>query len=111
MDDDARTTLGKQRARHAPRTLQLYDYLDTTQLPPAPKSCDWGTKIPSDGWGMMLNDKIGDCTCAAAAHLIQDWTSNDDTLVTLSDHDVLTAYEAVSGYDPKSGANDDGAVE
>jgi hypothetical protein len=111
MIDHSGMPLGKQRPRHDPRTLQLADYLDTTKLPPAPKSCDWGAKIPSDGWGMMLTDKIGDCTCAAAAHLIQDWTSNDDTEVTLSDGDVLKAYEAVSGYDPKTGDNDNGAVE
>jgi len=111
MIDHSGMPLGKQRARHDPRTLQLADYLDTTKLAPAPPSCDWGTKIPTDGWGMMLNDKIGDCTCAAAAHLIQDWTSNDDTEVTLSDDDVLKAYEAVSGYDPKTGDNDNGAVE
>ncbi len=103
MIDHSQMPLGKQRARHDPRTLQLADYLDTTALPPAPKSCDWGAKIPEDGWGMMLNDEIGDCTCAAAAHLIQDWTSNDGTLVTLKDADVLKAYEAVSGYDPKTG--------
>jgi hypothetical protein len=111
MIDHSGMPLGKQRARHDPRTLQLADYLDSTTLPPAPPSRDWGTKIPADGWGMMLNDTIGDCTCAAAAHLVQDWTSNDGELVTLSDDDVLAAYEAVSGYDPKTGANDNGAVE
>ena len=111
MIDHSHLPLGKQRPRHDPRTLQLADYLDTTALPPAPKSCDWGTKIPEDGWGMMLNDEIGDCTCAAAAHLIQDWTSNDGTLITLKDNDVLKAYEAVSGYDPKTGSGDNGAVE
>ncbi|HET8673480.1 MAG TPA: hypothetical protein VFL87_07585 [Thermoleophilaceae bacterium] len=111
MIDHSHMPLGKQRARHDPRTLQLADYLDTTQLPPAPPAVDWGKKIPTDGWGMMLNDSIGDCTCAAAAHLIQDWTSNDGELVTLPDDDVLSAYEAVSGYDPKTGKHDDGAVE
>ena len=25
---------------------------------------------------MMLNDSIGDCTCAAAGHLIMEWTAN-----------------------------------
>jgi hypothetical protein len=111
MVDHSHRPLGKQRARHDPRTLQLADYLDTTKLAPAPPSCDWGAKLPADGWGMMLNDKIGDCTCAAAAHLIQDWTSNDGELVTLSDGDVLKAYEKVSGYNPDTGANDNGAVE
>jgi hypothetical protein len=109
--DHSHMPLGKQRARHDPRTLQLADYLDTTKLAPAPPAVDWGKKIPANGWGMMLNDSIGDCTCAAAAHLIQDWTSNDGELVTLSDDAVLSAYEAVSGYDPKTGKHDDGAVE
>lgn len=111
MIDHSRMPLGKQRPRHDSRTLQLADYLDTEKLPPPPPRCDWGRKIPADGWGMMLNDRIGDCTCAAAAHLIQDWTSNDGELVTLPDSDVLAAYEAVSGYDPANGENDNGAVE
>ena len=53
MIDHSDRPLGKQRARHDPRTLQLADYLDTTLLPPAPKSCNWGEKIRNDGWGMM----------------------------------------------------------
>jgi hypothetical protein len=112
MVDHSRMPLGKQRARHDPRTLQLADYIDTTKLPPAPRSCQWGEKIPDDGWGMMRNDEIGDCTCAAAAHLVQDWTSNDAAkMITISDNDVVKAYSAVSGYDPDTGLNDNGAVE
>jgi hypothetical protein len=26
-------------------------------------------------WAMMDNDQIGDCTCAAAGHLIMEWTA------------------------------------
>jgi hypothetical protein len=111
MVDHSQNKLGKQRARHDPRTLQLADYLETTVLPPAPPDRDWGGKIPPDGWGMMLNDRIGDCTCAAAGHLIQDWTSNTGTETTPSDQEIEAAYEAVSGYDPSTGANDNGAVE
>src|SRR5215467_12720805 len=96
MIDHSHLPLGKQRARHDPRTLMLADYLDTTELPPAPKSCDWGTKIPNDSWGMMLNDEIGDCTCAAAAHLIQSWTSNDDKIVTLSDNDGCVELDVLN---------------
>ena len=60
---------------------------------------------------MYANDRLGDCTCAAAAHLIQDWTSNNSGEVTLADPDILKAYEAVSGYDPDTHTNDNGAVE
>lgn len=111
MVDHSAMRLGKQRPRHDPRTLQLADYIDTTVLPPAPPAKDWGGKIPAQGWGMMLNDKLGDCTCAAAGHLIQDWTSNDGQELTVTDQDILKAYEKVSGYDPTTGANDNGAVE
>lgn len=111
MIDHSRMPLGKQRARHDPRTLQLADYLKTEALPPAPPSCDWGKKIAADDWGMMLNDEIGDCTCAAAAHLVQDWTSNNGSEVTISDDEVLKAYEKLSGYDPVTKENDNGCVE
>ena len=59
---------------------------------------------------MYLNDQIGDCTCAAAGHMEQAWTSAASTLVTVPDSAVLSLYEQVSGYDPRTGANDDGAV-
>jgi len=109
--DHSDMKLGKQRARHDPRTLMLADYIDSTTLPPSPAARDWGARIDPKSWGMMLNNHIGDCTCAAAAHLIQDWTSNNAGEITLGDPQVLDAYEAVSGYDAKSGSNDNGAVE
>lgn len=62
-------------------------------------------------WPMYLNDRIGDCTIAAAGHMIEATTTyGHGTTVKITDADVLTAYSAVSGYDPKTGANDNGAV-
>ena len=109
--DHSDMKLGKLRPRNDPRTLQLAAYIDTTTLPAPPPERDWTTSIPSGSWGMMMNDKVGDCTCAAAGHLIQDWTANTGGQVTVPDQDVLAAYEAVSGYDPITGRKDDGAVE
>jgi hypothetical protein len=103
--------LGKQPPRLDLRTLELADYLLTEQLPDPPPSVNYGGKIPADGWGMMGNDKAGDCTCAAAGHFIQDWTSNTGSEVTISDEEVIEAYTALSGYDPETGVNDNGAVE
>ena len=109
--DHSGMRLGKLRARHDPRTLRFADYVDTNVLPAPPPSCDW-TRAVSAGWGMMLNDKIGDCTCAAAGHLVQDWTANSrHAEVTIADGDIEQAYEAVSGFNPATGQNDDGAVE
>ncbi len=58
---------------------------------------------------MRLNDRIGDCTCAAAANLIESWSANASSEVSPTDAQVLAAYSAVSGYDPATGANDNGA--
>ncbi len=97
--------LGRLPARHDPRTLRLARYLLPSQLPPLPKYVHYDARFKGP-WGMMLNDRIGDCTCASVGHAIQTWS-----LQTIPDSAVLTAYTAVSGYDPRTGANDNGAVE
>src|SRR5579863_10126474 len=71
--DPKKLKLGKQRARHDPRTLLLASYV-TPALPVPPTQLDLASKINS--WGMMENDQLGDCTCAAAGHLIMEWTAN-----------------------------------
>ncbi|MDE2107117.1 MAG: hypothetical protein KGL39_58460 [Patescibacteria group bacterium] len=99
--------LGKKQAKADLRTKLFEDYY--TGLPVLKDSVDWGKLVPE--WGMMLNDKIGDCTCAGAGHLIMDWSSNANKLVTPSDHDILKAYEDVSGYNPANPRSDNGAAE
>lgn len=71
-------------------------------------SADWLSRVPS--YPMYGNDRIGDCTCAAAGHMLQAWTAYASAEVTVPDDAVLSAYEAVSGYNPATGANDNGAV-
>lgn len=98
--------LGKLPPKLDDRTLQLEHYLGT-QPPPAPASENWGTKV--NQWGMLGNDTIGDCTTAAAGHMIEAWTSDVGTELVVPESAVITAYSAVSGYDPVTGANDNGA--
>ncbi len=106
--DHSRNKLGKKPARHDTRTLQMANYLGLPQIPAAR---DWTEKAAAH-WGMMLNDKLGDCTCAAMGHITQAWTANAGPKeVTVSDQAVLAAYEAVSGYDPQRPDTDRGAVE
>lgn len=86
--------------------LRLAKYLT---LPLAPVSQDYLSRVSS--WPMYLNDRIGDCTCAGAGHIIQALsTYGRGKTETIADSDVLTAYSAVSGYDPETGDNDNGAV-
>jgi hypothetical protein len=99
--------LGKLAVRHDPRTLHLKKYL--AQFPTFPTVCDWGSKVPA--WGMLKNDVTGDCTCASAGHMLMAWTSNDNTEFIPTDDQIISAYHDISGYDQKTGMNDNGAVE
>ncbi|MGB8064685.1 MAG: hypothetical protein WCF26_22555 [Candidatus Sulfotelmatobacter sp.] len=107
--DPKKLKLGKQTARHDPRTLLLASYV-TPALPAPPPQDDLTSKINS--WGMMENDQLGDCTCAAAGHLIMEWTANaGKKMVTPTDKQIVAAYSGITGYNPATGANDNGAVE
>ncbi len=61
--------------------------------------------------GMMLNDTLGDCTCAAVYHAIQVWTANTGTMVTQPDGDVQLLYEKACGYKPSQGGEGPGGNE
>ena len=106
--------LGKLPPKFDKRTLRFARYVKASALPPAPPSVTWSSKVSQ--WGEMLNQQIGDCTCAAVGHSIQTWTANNGSEVTISDQDVLNAYIAVTGeegaaYNPQTGANDNGCNE
>jgi hypothetical protein len=107
--DPRKLKLGKQAVRHDPRTLLLASYL-TAALPAPPASCNVGAKVGAS-WGMMDNDQLGDCTCAAAGHLIMEWTANAQTMFAPTDAQIVQAYSGITGYNPATGANDNGAVE
>jgi len=108
--DPLKLKLGKHPPRHDPRTLQFATYA-TAALPAPPPSLDLTTKVKVP-WGMMDNAQVGDCTCAAAGHLMMEWTANAKSKTfTPSDAQIIAAYSAVTGYNPKTGANDNGAQE
>jgi hypothetical protein len=89
--------------------LKLRGLLDYRTLPPIPDQVDYLSAIPN--WPVFLNDRVGDCTCAAAGHMIEVWSRyGQGTTSVVSDADVLAAYEAVSGYTPTDPATDQGAV-
>jgi hypothetical protein len=98
--------LGKLPVRHDRRTLKLEQY--AAALPPPPASCDLTNKMTQIG--VMANDQIGDCTCAAAAHMIQAWTAEDGAQVIIPDAEVLKLYSAVGGYVPGDTSTDKGAI-
>lgn len=102
--------LGKLPPRRDPRTLKFAKYLRKgSVLPPAPAAVDWTATISS--WPMMANDTLGDCTCAAAGHMIECWTANVGDAFTPSNAQIVAAYSATSGYVVGDSATDTGAIE
>ena len=108
MADHSQMRLGRKAVKTDSRTLMMANYL-TPSLPPPPPAKDWTKGIAN--WGMMLNDKLGDCTIAGAAHALQVWSANTGTEVTVSDDTVQSYYQQWDGYVPGQPNTDNGGVE
>jgi hypothetical protein len=100
--------LGKLPVRTDVRTLALARYVDSSRLPSPPDAFEGTTGV--DSWPMYANDRIGDCTTAAAAHMIEAWTAaGQGQTILLSESAVLDAFDHVKLTDPVTG--EEGANE
>lgn len=110
MADIPQVRLGRKPAVRDQRSLRFARYL-TSRLPSAPETLDLSEGIVE--WGMLANNRLGDCTAAGAAHCEMVWSRIAGTPRDFSDDEVIDFYSRVTQppYDPKTGANDDGAVE
>src|SRR5581483_1649547 len=100
--------LGKLAPRVDVRTLLLARYVDPSRLPDPPPDLDL-TKAVAD-WPMYANDRVGDCTTAAAGHMIEAWTAAAlGAAVEVTEREVLAAFDHVKIVDPLTG--EEGAVE
>ena len=100
--------LGRKAVKRDSRTLMLARYLTAT-LPPPPPTVDWSAKLTA--FGMMLNDSLGDCTCAGRGHAIQVFSANAGGEVTLTDAQILASYEKFCGYVNGDPSTDNGGIE
>jgi len=100
--------LGKLPPRVDLRTLKMKKYILPTPPPPA---VYWSKGYPA--WSMMLNDTLGDCTCAAFYHALQVWSYNttEGAMVTQPDADVEKLYILACGYNPRVGGEGPGGNE
>ena len=98
--------LGKLAPRRDPRTYCLHvPLMAAMSLPPA--SRDWSQGVT---YRMWKNDICGDCAFAAHAALVSTWTHAAQADVVLTDAEVLANYADVTGFDPATGANDNGTI-
>lgn len=99
---------GKLPARHDRRDLRLVDFTDhAAAVPQAPVG--FGVQRDLGEWGMLGNDRYGDCAWAGPAHEHMLTTR----LSPVPDADfteagVLSDYAACTGFDPATRANDHG---
>lgn len=104
---DGRTLcLGKKPAKVDNKRFMLTDFLPKCH-PPA--SANWFGSVTD--FGMMLNDQLGDCTCAAIGHAEQVATLNSlSGEVTPVDELISLLYEHSCGYVPGDPNTDQGGV-
>ena len=103
--------LGRNPRSYNPRIPHLSALRAGRQVPPPPPSVDYTTGMPAN-FGMMLNDTLGDCTCAAFYHAIQVWSFKAQSKETTEpDRDVEQLYIQACGYDPKQGGEGPGGNE
>lgn len=97
---------GKHAPKRSLKTLSLSNYLNAGQVPCPQK---WAWERPID-YGMLANDRLGDCVIAGAAHLEMNWraVSNAGTPLVFSESDVIADYSAVGGYVPGDASTDNG---
>jgi hypothetical protein len=102
--------LGKLAPKKNLKTLSFARYFLAGDLPTPPPKVFREYKVPAVKWGMYGNDAIGDCTCAAIAHMLMLVTAHTGTMVVPPEQDVLDFYSAVSGYVPGDASTDNGAA-
>lgn len=99
----AHLPLGRSAKSPKPK-LELARYIDDSALlPQIPDRCDWTLGVAS--WPMYGNDKLGDCTVAAAGHMEQAWAHGAGGDLTPDEQAVISAYWATGD------GRDDGRME
>lgn len=62
--------------------------------------------VPS--WGMLGNDRLGDCAAAGPCHEHMLWTSLQGKAAPFGDEQAIALYSAVTGYNPADPSTDRG---
>jgi hypothetical protein len=100
--------LGKRPATKDDRDL-LFRHYTTPQLQQAPVGFDH-TALVTDPWGMLMNDKLGDCAIAGPMHETMLLNAAAQKQVAFTDADAVAVYSAVTGYVPGEPNTDQGSA-
>lgn len=100
--------LGKKPATHDLRDLLFADY-KTGALKEAPVGFGH-LKLVKNPWGILLNDRLGDCAIAGPMHETMLLAAEGGHGVFFTDQDAEAVYSAACGYDPDDPSTDQGCA-
>lgn len=100
--------LGKEPHAEDTRDLMLATYIDSTVLPARPDEFSWATDFKPDGWGMLLNNQLGDCVPAGVIHTQMVLAAIGNHHPEFDDTCAEQAYEEWAGYVPGDSSTDQG---
>lgn len=104
--------LGKLAPKSNPKTLDFARYLSSPDIAlPEPVAKVYREyKTPDLAKQMYGNDQYGDCVWAMLANFVILTTVHTGTIVIPTVEEVLKGYSDVTGFDPTTGANDNGTA-
>lgn len=110
---------GRKPAVHTLRTMRLAivmnRHLAALGTPPA-NSDDYTAAVEAavggaSNWGLLGNDKYGDCVEADDGHTLMLRTANAGTIVIPTTQNILDLYSAETGFNPADPNTDQGTDE
>jgi hypothetical protein len=101
--------LGKKAFVADHRDLKMMTYMSRAKLPDIQPVSTPYLAYKGD-WGMALNDQLGDCVWAGAAHEHIMWNAEVSKPVNFPDSSIIKAYHDVAGYNPDDPNSDNGTI-
>lgn len=97
--------LGKAPATSDGRDL-MFERYRTAPLPKHPAK--FGHEGLVKSWGMLGNDRVGDCVLAGGGHETMLFNAEGGRTVNFTDKNAIADYSALTGYNPKDPSTDRG---
>lgn len=101
------------RKRPSPHGLKLRfrDFLNPSNLPPAPVDCDYSPEGIASLRQIFLNDAEGDCVVAGGYHVVGVETGNAGSIFVPTSTQINEDYSAIGGFVPGDPSTDNGCDE
>jgi hypothetical protein len=98
--------LGRNPSPHPSQARYRFSEIAPANLPPAPSVIDWRGGVTP--WGALANTRVGNCVIAEFLHAIMARIAVVTGIApTFTDDQAIELYSRF-GYDPATGANDNG---